>query len=157
MTLLLKYLQENKIPNDSNREYLMVTGHSLGGGVAQIVAAKLYDTQSKRVRAFNLAGPGIAFSAHKFGVSADALKFTGFTLRSIGDPVAKVDKQKGTVNEIDCDSPIRTYCHYREQTQCELAHSCYNKEEIANLPRSKAAYLHEHCPTPFLSDKAWSV
>ena len=54
-------------------------GHSLGGGVAQIVAANVYEDINQNVMSFGLSSPGTFYSSKKFGFETEALTFTSIT------------------------------------------------------------------------------
>lgn len=139
----LNYLLENKIPLEN--EYLMVIGHSLGGGVAQIVGAKMYEKGSKNVVSFGLSSPGTYYSNEKFGFETDTLQFTSYTVYGERDVVPKIDEHRGVVQALDCDREIGLECHFAIQSICELAHSCYQKAGQSNLSESKSIYLTELC------------
>lgn len=59
---------------------VVVTGHSLGGGIAQVVAARL------GLRALTWSAPGVGYSAKRFGIARDSS-----ILRGLRHQVAGID------------------------------------------------------------------
>jgi lipase ATG15 len=66
-----------KLVNASGRNHVIVTGHSLGGAVAQVVGTRL------GIEAVGYSSPGLKLSHRKFGVSlSDLHKFTSSVVSS---------------------------------------------------------------------------
>jgi len=116
---------KDKYPGDD----VVLTGHSLGGGFAQVVAAR---TQTP---ALVFSAPGMWYSARRFGI----VNKWGFGLQSAKrnvmvimperDLVPQVDLQAGITQYIECrnqnggaESPVS--CHAVKKTACELWRVC---------------------------------
>mmetsp|Transcript_76523 Transcript_76523/g.216352 ORF Transcript_76523/g.216352 Transcript_76523/m.216352 type:complete len:777 (+) Transcript_76523:98-2428(+) len=102
---------------------LVLTGHSLGGGIAQIVAADL------DLPALVFSAPGLVFSARRFGVSVAAAHRSNVVVVPDGDIVPRVDDQAGVVQHIACrekyGAPASALgCHSLVKTTCELWRVC---------------------------------
>merc|ERR1712187_419717 len=72
-------------PND---EYV-ITGHSLGGGLAQIVASRM------RLPSLVWSAPGVVYSARRFNISLEYSKRNVVVVIPDEDVVPRVDKQAG--------------------------------------------------------------
>jgi len=111
---------------------VVLTGHSLGGGLARIVAAV------ERLPNVAFSPPGVAQSYYKFVYDEisdfDELRKTGSMLhhQSIAvlpenDPVPTVDTQVGLIQRIGCDASkqaMQNACHMLEGTISDLLHRC---------------------------------
>mmetsp|Transcript_56692 Transcript_56692/g.145917 ORF Transcript_56692/g.145917 Transcript_56692/m.145917 type:complete len:597 (-) Transcript_56692:69-1859(-) len=97
---------------------VVVTGHSLGGGIAAIVGA---DTQLPTLA---ISPPGTWFSVGRFRVSEDALESAVTVIRPHHDAVPTVDVQIGFVQNIKCTANNPVSCHLLGQTVKTLYASC---------------------------------
>eukprot|EP00520_Triparma_pacifica_P000869 CAMPEP_0118648814 /NCGR_PEP_ID=MMETSP0785-20121206/9366_1 /TAXON_ID=91992 /ORGANISM="Bolidomonas pacifica, Strain CCMP 1866" /LENGTH=978 /DNA_ID=CAMNT_0006541051 /DNA_START=204 /DNA_END=3136 /DNA_ORIENTATION=+ len=111
---------------------VVLTGHSLGGGLARIVAAV------ERLPNVAFSPPGVAQSYYKFVYDEisdfDELRKTGSMLHHMSiavlpenDPVPTVDTQVGLIQRVGCDSSkqaMQNACHMLEGTISELLHRC---------------------------------
>ncbi|KAI9183667.1 hypothetical protein H9P43_004585 [Blastocladiella emersonii ATCC 22665] len=88
-----------------NRTVVMA-GHSLGGGIAQIVAAK------KGVPAMALSSPGLGLSYLNYNVTADAIARWSFNVVPFKDPVPMLDSQISTLMHIPCDQELPPEFHW---------------------------------------------
>merc|ERR1719235_244956 len=99
-------------------EPLVLTGHSLGGGIAQIVAARL------GLQSLLFSAPGDTFLAKAFDIQKQpALKYVN--IKPEVDLVPRVDEQSGVVQPILCRNKDGTLgsastCHQILKTACEL-------------------------------------
>jgi len=101
---------------------VVLTGHSLGGCVAQIVASRL------QLPALVFSAPGVVFSALRFGLPVERARHV-MVVAPDGDMVAKVDRQAGVVQNIACHGldglPASAgACHSLLRTSCELWRAC---------------------------------
>jgi len=108
-----------KYPNDA----FVITGHSLGGGLSQIVAAKL------NVPALVWSAPGAEYSAKRFGIQVQSLKRNVVSVMPDHDVVPRVDLQGGMVQLIECrkkdgSEASALNCHSLVKTACEVWRTC---------------------------------
>ena len=99
------------------------------GGIAQIVAAKLFEHDRKgqdNIISFGLSSPGTLYSGRKFGFSADSLDKTSVSVLPRRDIVGMVDEHGGIVQEIECDAKSVDGCHYAQTSFCEMFEQCGN-------------------------------
>ncbi|CAK0904343.1 unnamed protein product [Prorocentrum cordatum] len=115
-------------------DQVILTGHSLGGGIAQIVAART------GIPALVWSAPGILFSAHRFAKNvqhpwSELIRFEELAKRSVTvvvpdlDPVPRVDEQIGMVQPVECRGrdgklPFPWDCHPIKKTACEIWRVC---------------------------------
>mmetsp|Transcript_112746 Transcript_112746/g.318677 ORF Transcript_112746/g.318677 Transcript_112746/m.318677 type:complete len:939 (+) Transcript_112746:118-2934(+) len=102
--------------------HLVVTGHSLGGGFAQAVAARLGKDS------FLLSAPGDTFLAKAFKISWQPGQKT-VTVWPEKDLVPQVDVHSGVVQHILCRDKqgrleVAPACHALVKTACELWRVC---------------------------------
>jgi len=97
---------------------VVLTGHSLGGGLGLIVSA------SEAVPATVFSAPNAMLSRLKFNITAEALNTWPVNIRPSGDPVAMVDFPGILSQSIDCLAPPGMACHGLLRTQCELEQTC---------------------------------
>jgi len=104
-------------------KHVVITGHSLGGGLAQILASRL------EVPAVVFSAPGVIFSAARLNVSLETAERDIVVVMPDGDVVPRVDLQAGQVQRIACrdldgkpSSPAS--CHSLQRTTCELWRVC---------------------------------
>jgi len=96
---------------------LVLTGHSLGGILAGIAAAKV------GVQALTFSPPGEYYDMSRFGASEDQFERNVFTVNPHKDVVPQVDKQAGTVQRIECTASA-FHCHSLERTAGALYYNC---------------------------------
>jgi hypothetical protein len=120
---VLEFLRD-KFEANPNRSVL-IAGHSLGGAIAQIVAAKIADKyKTDKVYSFGLSSPGTVFTSEKFGFSIEALDKTSLSVLPRRDPVAMGDQHGGAWQLIECDATQSLGCHSSDRSFCELYHNC---------------------------------
>ena len=100
-----------------NRSAILVTGHSLGGGLANIVGAHL------RLRSVGISAPGIMFAGGKLGLSTSQIRAWNSNVQPTKDIVPKIDMQGGLNQHIDCHLSVGQ-CHSSAVTLCRLIESC---------------------------------
>eukprot|EP00638_Chattonella_subsalsa_P002956 CAMPEP_0117742916 /NCGR_PEP_ID=MMETSP0947-20121206/5816_1 /TAXON_ID=44440 /ORGANISM="Chattonella subsalsa, Strain CCMP2191" /LENGTH=867 /DNA_ID=CAMNT_0005559501 /DNA_START=1023 /DNA_END=3626 /DNA_ORIENTATION=+ len=126
------YNQVSKYISSLQGRKIVLTGHSLGGGLARIAGAL------ERVPSIAFSPPGLGQAYRKFHL----LDHPKFGSRSMvradlfhdhvsvvpeNDPVARVDTQVGNIQNIMCKSSklaIMNACHMLEGTICELLSHC---------------------------------
>jgi lipase ATG15 len=110
--------------SDSVRKYehIMITGHSLGGGLAMISGAQ------QKVPAVALSGPNALISRRTFRPSiskSDLEKYT-FNIVPDRDIVPRLDDLSQNYQRINCrtslNNPIE--CHFAMRSLCEILLSC---------------------------------
>ncbi|KAG5493883.1 hypothetical protein JKF63_01715 [Porcisia hertigi] len=97
---------------------LILTGHSLGGAVAAIVAAQM------RVNAVAFGAPGIALARKKFNVPLRSINENVMTVVSSNDIVPAVGEHGGEVHHVECLAATRELCHAMEFMIGSLWRSC---------------------------------
>ncbi|KAI9221497.1 hypothetical protein BC828DRAFT_397412 [Blastocladiella britannica] len=124
----LLYYQEvdrhvRDLVQNGNRS-VIITGHSLGGGVAQIVGAR------QGVPALALSSPGLGLSYRMYDIPSLAnLTRWGVNIVPFLDPVPMADVQVGTVLSIPCNAAVPTNCHKWRNTLRTLMTLCYEIEQ----------------------------
>jgi len=144
-----EYLKNSSIPNDEN-EYLVLMGHSLGGGVAQVIAAKLFDEGHRNVISFSLSAPGVLYSSKKFDFSVEGLAYTSINALGERDPFTYIDRHLGLLTKFECNRELAVDCHSAYQSMCEVAGSCWNRDsvDIGVVKSSKYNYVTSECRNP---------
>jgi len=99
---------------------VILTGHSLGGAVADIVASKY------GFKAVAFSSPGIYWSRRKFGItSVSHIDSQVLSVVPERDFVPSVDKQRGLVQYISCPHNSSSLgCHSIIHHLCNLASAC---------------------------------
>merc|ERR1712159_302560 len=117
---LLKTVQDSVQAAPNRRIY--ITGHSLGGGLAKLVAAKV------GIQAITFMSPGIATTSFiVFGgkgfESWSVQRHTALTVQPEKDIVSRIDQQIGVVVQTDCaGSPV--HCHGIYPLICQIQSVC---------------------------------
>ena len=116
------------------------SGHSLGGGIAQIVGANLYeDDFESYVSSFGSNSPGTKFSSAKLGYTTESLRITSTSVVTDRDLVSAIDEHSGLIQEINCDANNVLECHLTETPICQMLAGC-----PSNVPRN-LDYLNCYC------------
>jgi hypothetical protein len=84
---------------------IMMTGHSLGGGLAAIIGAHL------EIPAITFSSPGLGYSMLNYNVSGESLMTYTLNVVPMYDPVAALDVQVGTVLNLPCEAGQPIDCH----------------------------------------------
>ncbi|CAE8733366.1 unnamed protein product, partial [Polarella glacialis] len=97
---LLQTVQSRKTSMPNRRFY--ITGHSLGGGLAKLVAAKV------GLQAVTFMAPGLSTTSYVvFGEHMQKqLRHTSLTVMPDNDIVSRMDKQAGGVIQTDCERNV---------------------------------------------------
>merc|ERR1719193_663481 len=103
-------------PNISGE--ILLTGHSLGGGVAKIAGSR------SGVMTIAFQAPGIVHSRLAFRVTKAAIDKWVVNVASPSDPVAQVDQLGGVHFMMDCTMRNSANCHAPTVALCDLFHRC---------------------------------
>ncbi|KAI9221498.1 hypothetical protein BC828DRAFT_380813 [Blastocladiella britannica] len=98
---------------------VVMTGHSLGGGLAQIIGAQ------QRLQSFALSSPGLGYSVLNYGITPASLAKWAVNVVPADDLVPLLDSQVSSVLKIPCDAPTPLYCHSWRQSLSTLLQQCY--------------------------------
>ncbi|GFH56298.1 hypothetical protein CTEN210_12774 [Chaetoceros tenuissimus] len=128
ITALVNHLDKNTtfLDNDTTfkQKYpnLILTGHSLGGGLAMISGAQTNKT------VIALSGPNALLSRRTFEpvITPEALKNYTFNIVPDRDPVPRIDDLSKNFQRIQCRTSANNFigCHFGDQSICELLLSC---------------------------------
>jgi lipase ATG15 len=103
-------------------KYVVLTGHSLGGGIAMISGAQT------GVQAIAVSGPNAMLSGLSFTpqVLPDQLDKYTFNVVPDNDPVPRFDDLAQNYQRIQCNAPASSIigCHSILRTLCELQYRC---------------------------------
>eukprot|EP00486_Rosalina_sp_Unknown_P013889 CAMPEP_0201595904 /NCGR_PEP_ID=MMETSP0190_2-20130828/192753_1 /ASSEMBLY_ACC=CAM_ASM_000263 /TAXON_ID=37353 /ORGANISM="Rosalina sp." /LENGTH=177 /DNA_ID=CAMNT_0048056047 /DNA_START=535 /DNA_END=1065 /DNA_ORIENTATION=- len=108
---------------------MYLVGHSLGGGISEIVAANLHEWATgqklkSHVQSFGVCSPGVLLSSAKFGFGVEALDKTSTSLLPRRDIVSKVDEHGGSIQYSECDAGSFLQCHMTDNVLCEVFYGC---------------------------------
>jgi hypothetical protein len=104
---------------------VVLVGHSLGGGLAKIVGTR-HDLPS-----ISFSAPGVVWSRDKLGLSLANINRVDVNVKPTADLVARVDKEGGLIQNIDCNKTF-IECHSLIRTQQELIRSCTSLDNGLN-------------------------
>jgi len=101
---------------------LILTGHSLGGGIAQLIGS----VEGIRTVTFSPVGQAVTQSRFTGSLSRRDLPVanTAVSIVPSGDIVPKIDEQLGVSQRIACTAINPITCHSLWQTACELYRQC---------------------------------
>lgn len=114
-TPFVEYLKES-----GNYTHILITGHSLGGGIGMITGAQT------DIQAVAISGPNSMLSRHRFGITAEKLEQYTFNVKPDRDPVAMIDEPTKNLQKIECRAPQNSIngCHDVARSLCEVLHTC---------------------------------
>jgi len=118
----------------NNQSNLLLVGHSLGAGLAQMVGGRLHHdgyADIGRVHSFGLSSPGTLYSAQKLGFAVNDLDESTISVMPRGDFVRVMDDHGGNLQMIQCAEPTAK-CHRSVNSLCELYSKC-NAELFRNI------------------------
>jgi hypothetical protein len=117
---LEKYINTTMQKADKDWRFIL-TGHSLGGGLAAILASRL------RLDALTFSAPGFLYSRRKFEAEARWLTKHYTNIIPLRDPVPSADKQFGMIQNTLCPTAHITggiVCHTMTRMVCDLMARC---------------------------------
>eukprot|EP01083_Nonionella_stella_P048701 130036_1 len=127
---------------DNATTSMNILGHSLGGGISSIVAAKLYeDGYDSYITSFGVCSPGALYSSAKFGFGIDALDKTSHALLPRRDLVSMLDVHGGMVQYTKCEEESMLHCHVMPSVICEVYNNCPNN--LAQRPELFDCYCNQ--------------
>mmetsp|Transcript_1011 Transcript_1011/g.1192 ORF Transcript_1011/g.1192 Transcript_1011/m.1192 type:complete len:321 (-) Transcript_1011:185-1147(-) len=137
VTEFIKYLQSTE-----NYSSLEVTGHSLGGGIAIISAAKT------GIHAVALSGPNAVLSHEAFGITTEDISRLTFNIIPDRDVVPRFDDVSTLFQNIRCLAPKNEFwdCHSSLRSLCEVIYSCGTQSRPALCECSKSLGYEEPKP-----------
>eukprot|EP00931_Biecheleriopsis_adriatica_P014384 TRINITY_DN11615_c0_g1_i1.p1 TRINITY_DN11615_c0_g1~~TRINITY_DN11615_c0_g1_i1.p1 ORF type:complete len:406 (-),score=55.13 TRINITY_DN11615_c0_g1_i1:125-1342(-) len=95
----------------------IITGHSLGGAIVGVAAARL------GLEGIGFSAPGLRYQAKRMDVTDQDLQYDFTVVQPGNDIVPKIDEQRGMVEWIKCElAPLR--CHSLVHTTCEMWSQC---------------------------------
>ena len=109
------------LQREQAKSLIVVTGHSLGGGVAVIAGAR------QRVPAIAFSGPNAMLSRLKFNLSVDNLNKYPLNVIPQRDPFPMTDDVGLITEHIRCRALVTegsVACHEVSRTACELQYTC---------------------------------
>jgi len=112
-----------------NTDVVKMIGHSLGGGLANLVASKEYGQYMEkgvppRTTSFGVSPVGTAYSSKKFGFGWEAVTATETSVWAARDIVPLVDRHMGLYEVIPCTQQSFLQCHSVLTTLCQLWRQC---------------------------------
>lgn len=120
---VLRYLQDRLEQDPGHNFYL--SGHSLGGGLAQLLAAEL-----KRVPAVTLSAPGSYETIGLIGLDPQSVQGLVVNVVPEGDPIPLgAGRQAGVTLPIPCLAGLGAECHRVFNTACELLRECGDPQQ----------------------------
>jgi len=110
---------DNYLTEISDRRTVLV-GHSLGGGVSKVVAAK------HNTNVVTFSAPGIVMISKKVGLTLEQINRISMNIKPTNDIIPSIDSLGGLTQEIDCNQPNFLECHRLVHTVNTLMKSCGN-------------------------------
>eukprot|EP00931_Biecheleriopsis_adriatica_P089176 TRINITY_DN63343_c0_g1_i1.p1 TRINITY_DN63343_c0_g1~~TRINITY_DN63343_c0_g1_i1.p1 ORF type:complete len:653 (-),score=92.27 TRINITY_DN63343_c0_g1_i1:21-1937(-) len=97
---------------------VVVTGHSLGGGIAQILGSQ---TSSPTL---TWSAVGVLYSMRRFGVTESDVIRNIVNVKPQRDAIPNIDVQPGFTQTIDCKHGTIISCHSVRKSGCEIYRGC---------------------------------
>ncbi|KAL6612329.1 hypothetical protein U3516DRAFT_869785 [Neocallimastix sp. 'constans'] len=98
---------------------LYLTGHSLGGGVAAVIASHL------NIPAITFSSPGLGYSYKTYDIELKKLMRNLVNVIPMSDPIPKLDSQVGEIQYIECKTGHPFACHRIMNTLDTLNNLCH--------------------------------
>jgi len=137
--LNLLNMVKSRMTSFPNRTYY-ITGHSLGGGIAKLVAAEVLRQELRKpgphveMTAIAFASPGIGVAeALLFGSDMKSTnRLTSITVQPQNDLVSRIDHNTGSTIPVACQGNPRR-CHSVYATLCSMYRNCGSKRPHSRL------------------------
>ena len=98
---------------------LLLTGHSLGGSIAHVVASR------SGTRSIGFNNPGVVLAHKKFGIpDVSAIHRLTTSILATHDLVPLIGWQGGAMHHVECGAQMRELCHAMEFMVASLWRSC---------------------------------
>eukprot|EP00441_Pelagodinium_beii_P009417 CAMPEP_0197686092 /NCGR_PEP_ID=MMETSP1338-20131121/101970_1 /TAXON_ID=43686 ORGANISM="Pelagodinium beii, Strain RCC1491" /NCGR_SAMPLE_ID=MMETSP1338 /ASSEMBLY_ACC=CAM_ASM_000754 /LENGTH=495 /DNA_ID=CAMNT_0043267991 /DNA_START=6 /DNA_END=1493 /DNA_ORIENTATION=- len=97
---------------------VVVTGHSLGGGIAQIIGAAV------GIPTLTWSAVGVLYSLERFKITLDEVIRNVVNVKPLRDVIPDIDVQPGFTQTIDCKTGTIISCHSVRKSGCEIYHDC---------------------------------
>ena len=121
-TGLEKYIESRlNGPNKLDKERVLITGHSLGGGLSKMAGARF------GIRSFSFNGPGLIYSRGKVGdngVDVEDINRSAVNIVLQGDVVSLIDRLGGSIHRLKCHDGSFSTCHKIDTIMEELRTQC---------------------------------
>mmetsp|Transcript_6356 Transcript_6356/g.15353 ORF Transcript_6356/g.15353 Transcript_6356/m.15353 type:complete len:725 (-) Transcript_6356:134-2308(-) len=115
---------------------VLLTGHSLGGGLAAIIGARTEH------RSIGFSSPGATLQHVKFNFEWESLRKTSTTIFGYGDYVPNFDIHSGLIQAVMCRAPEGLQCHSIDDLLCEIASGC---PMLTDLYLTDVEYWRKRC------------
>lgn len=115
-----KLVKNSTYANDT----FILTGHSLGGGIAIAAGGHLSKPSPHPVYAVAFSGPGSHFSRYRFGTSYEMASRSAVDVKPMYDFIHKFDRHDDMGQYIQCQAASPVQCHCIRNTICELWRVC---------------------------------
>ncbi|KNE58435.1 hypothetical protein AMAG_04005 [Allomyces macrogynus ATCC 38327] len=97
---------------------VLVTGHSLGGGLAQVVASRV------QVPGVAISGPGLGMSYLAYDTTVEAIAKWTVNVVPFSDPVPMADDQVAAQVHLPCHQSVPSNCHSIKNTLQTIEDMC---------------------------------
>ncbi|KAJ3355168.1 hypothetical protein GGF32_002149 [Allomyces javanicus] len=97
---------------------VLVTGHSLGGGLAQVVASRV------QVPGVAISGPGLGMSYLAYDTTVEAIAKWTVNVVPFSDPVPMADDQVAAQVHLPCHQAVPSNCHSIKNTLQTIEDMC---------------------------------
>ncbi|KNE55626.1 hypothetical protein AMAG_01513 [Allomyces macrogynus ATCC 38327] len=97
---------------------VLVTGHSLGGGLAQVVGSRV------QVPAVAISGPGLGMSYLAYDTTVEAIAKWTVNVVPFSDPVPMADDQVAALIHLPCHQAVPSNCHSVKNTLQTIEDMC---------------------------------
>eukprot|EP00466_Bigelowiella_natans_P017348 jgi/Bigna1/83550/fgenesh1_pg.110_\ len=125
---------------------VLLTGHSLGGGLAAIIGARTDH------RSIGFSSPGATLQHVKFNFEWESLRKTSTTIFSYGDYVPNFDIHSGLIQAVMCRASEGLKCHSLHDLLCEIVAGC---PALPDLYLTDEAYWNNRRITKKMSENFW--
>ena len=103
---------------------ILIIGHSLGGGIGEIVSSRFSYNGYTNIYSVGLSSPGVVWSSRKFGFDSPSIDRSCVSILPQRDPVSMVDKHGGLTQYIQCNAKNQVQCHSSIRSFCEIYIEC---------------------------------